>query len=93
MARLTWDQLDSFQTADEVAGCLRRVGVKGLQASCEYCPLAVATGWIVTHRRRWWPWNDTKEAPLTAAQRAFTLSFDQGGYPDLIIGVKVKWLY
>lgn len=77
---LTWAELDTCTTAEQIVQLLRVHNIKGQQNSPTDCPLAIATGDYVN--------GDTREldgyfTPLTNAQKLFVLHFDQGYYPDL----------
>lgn len=80
--QITWEELDQCQSSDEIAELLRKAGIKGRACDPCYCPLAVATGWLVEEEIRSEPGNK-EGVHLTAAEQRFVFDFDCGMYSDL----------
>lgn len=78
---LTWAVLDACKIADEVAELLRAHGIVGVRSRATACPLAKATGYVVSRslRRRITGGHE----PLTPAECVFVRRFDEGWYPFL----------
>lgn len=87
---LTWTHIDECSTADQVADLLRKHGIRGIKNNKCDCPLAAATGSVDYVYEDYRVANDGTEdgskvrIPLTAAEVAFLLEFDEGRiYDDL----------
>ena len=80
--KISWDVLDRFTKADEIAHFLALRGFKGTQVSPWHCPLARATGWVVRSRARRRE-ESYESINLTPAERQFVQNFDTGLYPFL----------
>lgn len=82
---ISWKVLDRYKTSRGIAAFLRKNKVVGEPGKFDGCPLAIATGYVVSHRKRWKPevWEFSTGTRLTRAQKDFVHQFDIGKYPDL----------
>lgn len=79
--------LDACKTADEIADLLRAKGIKGEKRELGACPLANATGWLVSETKRFkrMGFKNSKRIPLTKAEQDFVKVFDDGKkFNDLV---------
>ena len=77
----TWDELDKMGSAEEIANALLQAGITGHRRIPAWCPLAKATGCIVSLISRLH--IDGEREPLTLPQQQFVRRFDLGHYPQL----------
>jgi hypothetical protein len=80
---ISWEVIDQFKTADEIACLMRYLGVMGRRGDMCCCPLARATGWKVTGSTRI---KGRVRIGLSSVAQEFARRFDAGSYKHLSEG-------
>lgn len=79
---ISWAKLNSRKTTDEIRDLLVKANVRGVRYNMYKCPLANATGWMVSGLTRWNP-RVRKHLPLAPILQSFVKKYDGGAYPEL----------
>lgn len=82
MTKLSWKTLDKLKSSQAIFELLLKHRIKGRRNQPARCPLAHATGFLVS-RDRACDIVTEEIKTLTRAEKAFVFNFDWGLYPEL----------